>query len=200
MGNTMKELKRNISAERAKDLLIENKPLKDYYISGILDIADFENPEKRIQIKNCIVENLKSQCVQFLAKVELIDSEFKDCSFLFCYFLGGLEISNCIFNNYLDFQCGGHNKIDSNFKIFNSTFKDFVNFFDCIYNGPVEIVKNNFVKGSNLLGNIGKSYQTSFEIKPTIQGNKGSIDLDGEGGLKMNTIDLTEKSTGHNTQ
>ena len=67
-----------------------------------------------------------------------------------------------------------------------------MNFFDCIYNGPVEIRKNNFEKGSNLLGNIGKSYQTNFEIKPTIQDNKGSIDLDGEDGLKINTICLTE--------
>lgn len=180
----------NITAEFAKDLLLESKPLIDFYISGILDIVDFSKNNKNIRIENCIVEYLKSESVEYLSKVELINTEFKKCAFSFCYFQGGLNIEKCIFNDYLDFQCGGHNNKENAFIIKDCIFHGFVNFFDCIYNGAVDISGNDFIKGTNLMGNLGHSYQVSFDIKPKIENNKGRIDLDGEGDLKINTVIL----------
>ncbi len=185
------KVRQNISAEYAKDLLLDNKPLIDFYISGILDIVDFDKNDKIIRIENCFVESFKSESVEFLTKIEFANSEFKKCTFSFAYFSGGLNIEKCIFYDYLDFQCGGHNSISNAFMIKNSIFNEFVNFLDCIYNGPVEISDNVFKKGTNLLGNKCQSYKVSFDVLPCIENNKGKIDLNGEGGLKMNLIDMT---------
>jgi hypothetical protein len=51
VANKMKKPKHNISAERAKDLLNENKPLFDFYISGILNVKDFRETIKEMRIK-----------------------------------------------------------------------------------------------------------------------------------------------------
>ncbi len=172
--------KQNISAIQAKELLKENKPLKDLYISGILDIVDFEKNDRLIHIENCVIENLKSECVEFSSSVELINSEFKKCTFSFSYFIGGLKIQNCVFLDYLDFQCGGHNKISNSVLIDKSTFHEFVNFYDCSYNGPVEISDNDFKSGTNLTGNKNEPFQVTFDIEPIMTNNKGQIDLNGE--------------------
>jgi len=170
----------NITAERAKDLLVDNNPLVDFYISGNLDITDFDICEKQIYIENCIVDNFTAMSVQFLSKVELINSEFKNCIFTFAYFTEGLKIQNCIFQKYLDFQCGGHNKKDNFIEITNSIFQGFVNFFDCIYEGPVKIKDNDFMEGTNFLAkNI--ACPVSFEIKPITVNNKGKLDIENEG-------------------
>ena len=185
------QIKQNISAEQAKKLLIENKPLINFHISGILNMSDFDINDKMIHIENCFVENFKSEAVIFTKNIELIKSEFKKCTFSFAQFLGGLKINKCMFHDYLDFQCGGHNSISNVFMIKDTVFNGFVNFTDCIYHGPVEILNNVFKKGTNLLGNKGSGYETVFEIPPHIENNKGKTDLNDEGDLRINLVDLT---------
>ena len=79
----------------------------------------------------------------------------------------GINVDHCIFDSYLDFEAGGHNK--KPVIITNTEFKDFVNFFDCWYQDEVIVCGNDFRKGTNLCGNKGKSYQTQFDMPPLIK-------------------------------
>lgn len=179
--------KENILAQEARKILLEGKPLINFYILGTLDLVGLKI-NQLIQIENCIIESLQSACVEYNQKVEIKTSEFKKCDFTFTYFIKGLKLEKCTFKDYLDFQCGGHTKTLNTFSIEGCVFKGFVNFLDCIYDGQVEIENNDFRMGTNLLGNIGESYQTSFLIQPKIERNKGKLTVDGEGDLKINSI------------
>lgn len=172
--------KHNISSERAIDLLTDGLPLTDIYIDGELTIEahDFWNNE--FVFDNCTIEYFSGTATQFNKPVKLTNCYFKKCQFAFTYFLGGLIIDNCTFDNYLDFQAGGHNRAGNPVIITNNNFKDFVNFFDCWYESEVIISNNKFWKGTNILGKPN-NIPVTFDIGPSITGNIGQLDLDKEG-------------------
>ncbi len=170
----------NISMERAMDLLKDGRPLIDFYIEGDLRIETNDTWDKEVLFENCIVENFSGSITSFDKPVRLVSCHFKGCQFIFTYFLGGLTIDNCIFDSYLDFQAGGHNKKGYPVIITNNNFKDFVNFADCWYENEVTISNNNFVKGTNFLGKP-LNIPVTFDIKPIIKDNIGQVDLDNEG-------------------
>ena len=172
----------NISNERAFDLLSEGKPLTKVFIDGelFLKIATDEVWHHEVIFEDCIIENFSAIGVRFEKQVKFINCNFKKCELSFTYFLGGLTVDKCIFDNYLDFQAGGHNKKGNPIIITNNSFKDFVNFFDCWYEYNVIVTKNIFFKGTNLLGKP-HNINVTFDIEPVIQGNIGQVDLDNEG-------------------
>lgn len=179
-GNNMKTIpKHNISIERATDLLKDGQPLSDAYVSGELRIETSDNWEKEVVIENCIIEYFSGSVTQFEKPVRLINSHFRKCQFVFTYFLGGLTIDNCTFDNYLDFQAGGHNKAEC-LEIINNNFKGFVNFFDCWFENEVTISDNIFDKGTNLFGNPN-NIPVTFDKEPVIKDNVGRLDFDNEG-------------------
>lgn len=172
--------KHNISIEKATDFLKDGRPLTDIYVDGELKIETNDTWNKEVVIENCIIEYLSGSITQFEKPVRLINCHFKKCQFVFTYFLGGLTIDNCTFENYLDFQAGGHNKAGFPVIITNNNFAGFVNFFDCWYENEVTISNNRFHKGTNLLGKPHNILVT-FEVEPTILNNLGQLDLDNEG-------------------
>jgi len=184
--------KHNTTSDRALDLINSGEPLNDMFISGELNLTGHDNFDKALSADNCIFEHLKGISSSYLKTFKFTNCEFKNCEFLFSYFLGGLVIDNCIFDSYLDFQAGGHNKNGNAVSITNSTFKNFVNFFDCWYESELIIRNNNFQKGTNLLGKPN-GISVTFDINPMIENNRGQLDIGGEGDLKINTINLQGK-------
>jgi hypothetical protein len=172
--------KHNISPERATDLLQEEQPLIDCYIDGEIKIETNETWDKEVVMENCVVEYFSGSATQFEKPVRLVNCHFLKCQFVFTYFSGGLIIDNCIFDGYLDFQAGGHNKTGKPVIIANNQFADFVNFFDCWYENEVIISNNTFQKGTNLLGRPF-NIPVTFDIAPVIENNKGQLDLNTEG-------------------
>ena len=172
--------KHNVSIERATDLLESGQPLIDLYIDGNLIIETGEISKREVVFENCIINCFLANMIQFSKHVRLTACHFKNCQFAFTYFLDGLTINNCIFDNYLDFQAGGHNKIGSRISIINNNFKNFVNFYDCWYENEVMICNNDFFKGTNLLGEL-HNISVTFAKQPTIENNTGKLDLDNEG-------------------
>ena len=172
--------KQTISAERANDLLNDGCPLTDFYVEGKLVIEITDNWEKELIFENCIIEYFSGNITHFDKHVRLINCHFKKCQFVSSYFLGGLTIDNCTFDNYLDFQAGGHNKTGNPVIITNNNFKDFVNFFDCWYENEVIISNNKFQKGTNLLGKP-HNIPVTFDIEAIIKDNIGQLDIDNEG-------------------
>lgn len=140
----------------------------------------YDEWEEEVILENCIFEYFSGSATQFKKSVRLINCHFKKCQFVFSYFLGGLTIDNCIFEDYLDFQAGGHNKDGKPVTITANQFGGFVNFFDCWYESEIIIRNNNFQKGSNLLGKPF-NIPVTFGVAPIIEENKGQLNLDTEG-------------------
>jgi hypothetical protein len=171
---------RNISSEEAIDWIFYNQILKNSLVSGKMEM-EVEIFNHDIIIDNCVINYFKGTNVQYQKPVKFKDSKFKNCDFSFSFFVGGLEVINCSFEGYLDFQCGGHNKNNNSINLENSTFKDFVNFYDCSFEGPVILKGNDFQKGTNIFGNKGMPYETGLKTAPIIENNKGQMNIDGEG-------------------
>jgi hypothetical protein len=184
----MQELK-TITAEAAINLISRGQPVRDSHITGELRIDEYKR-EGSLFIENCIVDKMMATAVDFRGAVNLISCRFSKTSFHGAYFRSGLTIDKCIFETYTDFEAGGHNEIPNTFRIINSQFLDFVNFFDCWFKGEVIILDNEFAGGTNLLGNKNEPFRVHFDIEPRIENNKGRIDLDGEGDRIVNTIVL----------
>lgn len=173
----------NITTERATELLKDGQRLTDVYIDGELKIEAEDTWHNEVVFEDCIVEYFSGSTTQFDKPVRFINCHFEKCDFAFTYFLGGLTIDNCTFDNYLDFQAGGHNKTGNPVIITNNDFKAFVNFFDCWYENEVTINNNEFHEGTNLLGKPN-SIPVTFDKEPIIKDNLGQLDLNNEGNKK----------------
>lgn len=179
--------KSKTSANDALKYLNEGKPLLDLYIEGNLIIEINDNWDKEIILDNCIIENFTAINQQFAKSVKIKNSHFKKCQFCFSYFLGGLHIENCTFDNDLDFSSGGHNKDGNIILITNNEFNGFVDFFDCWYESEIIISNNKFLKGTNLLA---KPYNidVTFDIEPIMFNNLGKLDVEYISGVKPKNV------------
>ncbi len=167
--------KHHITAEQAIDLINNRLPLIDYDISGEIKLTNDINWSKEIIINNCIVEHFNADFAEFEKPIKLINTHFKDCQFTFSYFYQGVMIDNCVFDKYLDFHAGGHNKIGHPVIIKHNIFSEFVNFFDCWYTGEVIISENQFLKGTNI---ESQNQYLTFDIKPIVINNVGQTNLE----------------------
>ena len=172
--------KNRISSETALDLLRNGQPIVDAHVEGDLVIETIDNWEKEVVMENSIVEHFRGNMTRFDQHVKLVNCHFLQCEFMFTYFFGGFSIENCQFDQYLDFQAGGHNKIGNMVIINDNDFQDFVNFFDCWFEEEVIVSGNRFCKGTNLLG-APKGIPVTFEKIPMIKNNQGRLDFDNEG-------------------
>ena len=127
---------------------------------SIIKTIDFDLNEfdHEVYIEGCIIDNF------------LIHS---------CWFKKGLILANNQFIKYIDYQMGGHNQ--TTIKISGNIFNEFFNFFDCHFEGPVEIENNIFLRGSNLKGNETEGFCNTFDQGINEKNNLGEIDLNGLG-------------------
>jgi len=166
----------NISHHQAKAFLDNGSSLRNYSISGVLEIDAGQDWNKEVVIENCIVENLRCLMVYFQKKVTIKDCYLKNASFNFSYFIGGLVIERCIFNNYLDFEAGGHNDSGS-IILRGNQFKGFVNFCDCWFTNEVYVERNVFEKGTNI---SSKDQLISCDMPMQVVLNSGDLSIESE--------------------
>lgn len=107
---------------------------------------------------------------------------FENCSigFLSCfatYFFGGLRIENCVVKEESSFDSGVHNLDPHAFEIIGSTFEGFVEFFDVLFLGPVNISRNQFKAGTNLLRYLKVPYGIAEGIPCVTEGNVGEMEI-----------------------
>jgi len=91
------------------------------------------------------------------------------------FFRAGVQFTGCVFEGPVTFSCGGHNEHPAVFVLKDCTFSHFVDFFDSWFMGPVDIRGCHFLAGTNLLGNIGQPFMTSFDLPPVIEDTSGTI-------------------------
>ena len=107
---------------------------------------------------------------------------FENCQFVHLdfyatYFLKGLTITDCIVNDRLTFQSGGHNYKELSITITNTRFDSFVDFEDCWFTGPFTLQNVIFAQGTNLLGNQNNPMAVSFDFEPKITDVEGKLDV-----------------------
>jgi len=159
-------------------MLLGGQPIRNCIVKGKVELPGTRSSRMKIILGNCVVDCFSGSETQFEKPVKLINSHFRNCQFVFSYFIGGLRIENCTFDSYLDFRSGGQNKPESEIVIQNSEFHGFVNFSDCWYQGPVSIIGNRFNRGTNIQS---KKQLISFDFAPTIRGNFGLTNIESEG-------------------
>jgi hypothetical protein len=93
------------------------------------------------------------------------------------YFSGGLLIDRCMLAS-THLSCGGHNRGGTAIVLSATTFKAFVDFADCQFEGPVLVRKCAFEAGTNLLGNRERPDRVQFAVPPVLTDNRGRLDLD----------------------
>ncbi|TGD81414.1 hypothetical protein [Hymenobacter wooponensis] len=157
-------------------------PVQGYHIVGQLSLLGYLYFDYPVEIENCWVDELVGSTMHYTHAVRLVNSHFTRCEFEFAYFTHGLSIEGCTFDSYLDFQAGGHNQPGCLVQLTDNIFKSFVNFFDCWYRSTVQIERNDFQKGTNLLG-APQGYLVQFDVPPLIQNNTGDLNRNDEGDI-----------------
>jgi hypothetical protein len=141
-----------------------------------------EEDELRLPIcfAGCNLRRIEAVCVRFHEPVVLEGNVIEaEGTFFASYFLAGLRVASCQFGSVVDVQGGGHNEGKREILLLNTTFKGFVNFFDCWFEGPVVVRGCRFEAGTNLLGNRGKPFAVQFDVPPVIEDNFGELSVDG---------------------
>ena len=92
-------------------------------------------------------------------------------------FDGGFRMKNCTVNGRAVFDAGMHNKAPNEFALENCVFKEFVNFFDVHFDGPVKVTDNKFVKGTNLCIYLSPPIGIVAGQSILIEGNSGDLSL-----------------------
>ncbi|MDJ0364673.1 hypothetical protein QMK33_05870 [Hymenobacter sp. H14-R3] len=170
-----------LSATAALARLQEGLAVANATIMDKLAPAIGDNWGHPVQFERCVIEDFDGCLTQFTRPVTFTACHFTNCSFVFAYFLQGLVIENCTFDNDLDFQAGGHNSPGYPVVIENCHFLGFVNFFDCWYKGEVIIRDNLFSKGTNI---DSKKQLITFDIAPIRLGNNGVLTVEAEEELR----------------
>jgi hypothetical protein len=174
-----------VSAKEILELLTNGEIIRNV---KVLDFINLESlaPDRTfsqpIHFVNCQLHSFDASMIQFQAPVSFQQTiiENENGSFAFSYFFQGLLLENCVFQSRLDFQCGVHNQNDCSFSLHKTIFRDFANFFDCHFDGPVAITDCNFEGGTNLLGNKTAPYRVTFSIPPHIENNRGNLEVNGD--------------------
>ncbi|KAA9338709.1 hypothetical protein F0P96_07765 [Hymenobacter busanensis] len=175
-----------ITADEALQKIQALEPLRGYHVQGALDLANLATDHYTyfsypLVIEHCRIDEISgSGGFAFEQPVTLRQAHFAKASFIFAYFLKGLDIEGCTFDSYLDFQAGGHNKPGCPVRLVGNAFKGFVNFFDCQYEAEVQIENNDFQEGTNLLG-APFNIPVTFDVPLVQTNNRGKLDHNHEG-------------------
>ena len=153
-------------------MIIENKIIDTLDVS-ILNLQD------SIFIKNCIIKTINFDLIAFKHETSIEGCIIDSFLLHACWFENGLHLINNQFNNYIDYQMGGHNLKPIN--LVNNIFVEFFNFFDCHFEELIKVNSNIFLKGSNLLGNKLEGFHNTFDKGIVYKNNVGKIDANNFG-------------------
>lgn len=152
---------------------IENKNIDIFHHS------DLNKTTTSCKIFNSIIKTIDFDLFESDTPILIENCIIYDFLVHSCWFKEGLIFKNNLVINYIDYQMGGHN--EKPIDLSGNIFTDFVSFFDCQFNFPVNLHNNIFRKGSNLLGNLDEGFKNIFDNGIIINGNIGDIYQNGFG-------------------
>ncbi len=167
--------------------LLENEvTIENVFLSEKIDLRTLACPDtnsnipKKVTFRNCYITDIDARDCGFEKLFTLSKCLIVSASFEPSYFLGGATFDGCEFINDIGFLTMGGSSPGKPLIVRDCVFHGFVNMFDAWFEGPVEISRCSFPKGTNLLGNKGKPYQVRFEVTPILKDNAGKMDVDNE--------------------
>jgi hypothetical protein len=176
---------RDWSVDEVVACLREGRAVRDARVAAVVKLSALWEPGGHrvrvpVQFSDCELQRVEAAGAEFEAPVVLERTRVRHgASFWGGYFFGGLRVEACRFEADVDFQCGGHNGDGAAIVFLDTAFEGFVNFFDCWFEGPVEVRRCAFPGGTNLLGNVGEPFQVRFDVPPVIEGTTGALDRPG---------------------
>jgi hypothetical protein len=103
-----------------------------------------------LYFENCKIKSFGLVMVYTVGRIEFNNCSFEEINCIAPMFAGGFVMRNCRVEGEAIFDAGAHNRAPNKFIIDSCMFKDYVDFFDVQFDGPVKISNNKFLKGSNL--------------------------------------------------
>jgi hypothetical protein len=177
---------RRFSKDEVLERLRRGKVVRNAVIAESLDLRVLCQKGYKIQLPirfvGCHLRGLEASRLGFHERIFLKGCTIQSAENAFdsSWFVAGLGVEKCTFESAVSFQCGGHNQQGTEVVLVDNTFKGFVNFFDCWFEGPVEVRGCRFKGGTNLLGNQGKPFQVTFDVPPILEDNLGDLNVDRE--------------------
>lgn len=163
--------------------------MKNKLIKGeIIDNIDFKEPldfhdlaidgkiTSEIKIVNSRLKQVKGECLEFNSNLSFENCEIESISFHGIIINELFTLKNCIISNFMDLSGSRFEPNENHFIIANNNFNNVVTFEDCNFKSAVEIVGNNFNKGTDL--NTVKQLGCYYPVKDSIiNNNKGNLKL-----------------------
>lgn len=176
-------MRTSITVEEALKCLADRGILRDRSIEGAL-LLDYEplavkgqDVRKRLRFENCFIKIFGADGLVFHRPVSLRACEIRRTGFCAAYFFRGLEILACEFHELFYFGAGGHNRPGYPIRMVDCIFHEFVDFDDCYFEGPVEVMNCRFEKGTNLLHFVQQPFGLNKTGSLRVEGNVGDLDL-----------------------
>ncbi len=180
----------NLKSEDALRLISQGVAIENCIVQERIDITNLGlELMNDVIIKGCSIAEFYSPSVVFKGKLIFSSTKFNRCVFNYSYFTKGIRIERSRFEEYLDFESGGHNKF-GDIELIDNQFQGFVNFFDCWFHGNVIVKNNSFTSGTNLQGNKGRQFEVRFDQLLSVENNLGRMDINGEGERDENVISM----------
>ncbi|WP_371827351.1 pentapeptide repeat-containing protein [Deinococcus sp. QL22] len=175
----MLPVRQSLSAEQVVPLILAGQPLSNLNVIGsvVLIISD-DYVLPPVSLTNCHFQRFNASITGFSGPVTFQDCRFDEARFFGTYFLGGARFINCIFTGEVDFSAGGHNTPPAEVVLEHCEFRQYVDFFDVWYTGPVRIQNCRFLGGTNLLIYLSEPYGSTLEYPPLVLENQGDLGLE----------------------
>ena len=126
-------------------------------------------------IENCIIDHIDFCSVAFMEDVTIQKCVINKIELLSTIFEKGFHLDNNVILGEFTFEAGGHNK--EPISISGNVFHGFCHVFDCVFNAPMIVRNNIFVKGTDLLTKEGKGFDNCFAGGLSIANNLGRLDV-----------------------
>ena len=124
-----------------------------------------------IFIENCIIKKLECFSLTFRGSLTVRNCLIEEFRLITAFFDGGFSLKGNVVLSDADFQAiHNYKKMEVEGNVFHGFFK----FFDCIFEAPLEVRDNVFLKGSDLL--VKGDVDNSFYEGVIAENNIGTLD------------------------
>lgn len=128
-----------------------------------------------ITIDKCIIDHIDFCSLCFSEEVVIRGCVIHKIDMLSTFFEKGLRFENNVIMGDAIFEAGGHNAAPISFS--GNVFHGFFHVFDCVFDAPLIVRDNIFLKGTDLLTKEGKGFDNSFEGGLSIDNNLGTLNV-----------------------
>jgi len=178
-----------MSASAVYDAIRQEKTIQNVSVYEPINLAEVQHIREdvyydidyAVTFESCYIRKFNASDLIFRKPMSFWRCTFVEADFSVAYVNIGLTIDQCHFKHDLRLlDMGGHTFRDRLLLLQDTVFDGYVDMFDAIFEGPVEVRRCTFKRGTNLLGNKSEPFAVHFKgPPPIIEDNEGQLDLNG---------------------